>query len=65
MQLKITAPDGKSFAYEIKPGEFHWVDSKVTHTLTNEGPAEGQIIEIELKYAFKNFFFATFSALCG
>ena len=48
MQLKMTAPDGKSFADEIKPGEFHWVDSTVTHTLTNEGPTEGQIIEIEL-----------------
>jgi quercetin dioxygenase-like cupin family protein len=49
IQLKMTAPDGKSLAHEIKPGEFHWVDSKVTHTLTNEGPSEGQIVEIELK----------------
>jgi quercetin dioxygenase-like cupin family protein len=49
MQLKMTAPDGKFLAHEIKPGEFHWVDSKVTHTLTNEGPAEGQVVEIELK----------------
>lgn len=49
MQLKMTAPDGKSSAHEIKAGEFHWVDSKVTHSLTNEGPAEGQIIEVELK----------------
>ena len=49
MQLKMTSPDGKSLAHEIKPGEFHWVDSKVTHTLTNESAAEGQIIEIELK----------------
>ena len=49
MQLKMTAPDGKSSVHEIKAGEFHWVDGKVTHTLTNEGPAEGQIIEVELK----------------
>ncbi len=49
MQLKMTAADGKSSAHEIKAGEFHWVDGKVTHSLTNEGPAEGQIIEVELK----------------
>jgi len=45
----MTAADGKSSAHEIKAGEFHWVDGKVTHSLTNEGPAEGQIIEVELK----------------
>lgn len=47
--LKMTAPDGKSSTHEVKPGEFHWVDTKVTHTLANDGTAEGQIVEIELK----------------
>jgi len=47
--LKMTAPDGQSAAHEVKAGDFHWVDAKVTHSLTNEGSAEAQIIEIELK----------------
>ncbi|HET7106596.1 MAG TPA: cupin domain-containing protein [Candidatus Acidoferrum sp.] len=47
--LKMTAPDGQSFAHEIKAGDFHWVTTKVTHTLANAGTGEGQIIEIELK----------------
>lgn len=46
MHLKMTAPDGKSFADEVRPGDFHLIDSKVTHTLTNEGTAEGQIVEM-------------------
>ena len=49
MMLKMTAPDGKSATHEIKAGDFHWVDSKVTHALANEGTTEGQIVEIELK----------------
>jgi len=48
-QLKMTAPDGQSATHEIKPGDFHWVTTKVTHTLANAGNGEGQIIEIELK----------------
>jgi len=47
--LKMTAPDGQSATHEIKPGDFHWVTSKVTHSLTNAGTGEGQIVEIELK----------------
>ena len=47
--LKMTAPDGQPFAPELKPGDFHWVGSKVTHTLGNAGGAEGQILEVELK----------------
>jgi quercetin dioxygenase-like cupin family protein len=47
--LKMTAPDGQTFTHEIKPGEFHWVTAKVTHTLANAGIGEGQIVEIELK----------------
>ncbi len=49
MTLKMTAPDGKSLTEEVKAGEFHWVDAKVTHTLANGGSTEGQIVEIELK----------------
>jgi quercetin dioxygenase-like cupin family protein len=49
MPLKMTAPDGQSFSHEIQSGDFHWVDSKVTHSLTNEGTTEGQIVEVELK----------------
>jgi quercetin dioxygenase-like cupin family protein len=49
MALKMTAPDGQSFTHEIAAGDFHWVDTKVTHSLTNEGTAPGQIVEIELK----------------
>jgi quercetin dioxygenase-like cupin family protein len=47
--LKMTAPDGQSLTHELKRGDFHWIDSKVTHTLANSGSAEGQILEIELK----------------
>jgi quercetin dioxygenase-like cupin family protein len=49
IRLKMAAPDGQSFAHEVKSGDFHWVDAQVTHSLTNEGSTEGQIIEIELK----------------
>ena len=49
MTLKMTAPDGQSSTHEIQPGDFHWVDSKVTHSLTNAGNVEGQIVEVELK----------------
>lgn len=49
MQLKMSAPDGKASAHELKAGDFHWIDTNVTHTLTNSGAGEGQIIEIELK----------------
>lgn len=49
MPLKMTAPDGQSFAHEVHPGGFHWVDSQVTHSLANEGALPGQIIEVELK----------------
>jgi uncharacterized RmlC-like cupin family protein len=49
MQLKMTGADGKSSTQEVKAGDFHWVDSKVTHTLANDGTTEGQIVELELK----------------
>jgi quercetin dioxygenase-like cupin family protein len=47
--LKMTAPDGSSATHEVKAGDFHWVDAKVTHALSNEGPVEAQIVEIEMK----------------
>jgi len=47
--LKMTDPEGKSFTHEVKAGDVHWIDAKVTHTLANEGTVEGQIVEIELK----------------
>ena len=49
MQLKITGADGSSMTHEVKAGDFHWIDTKVTHSLTNAGTTEGQIVEIELK----------------
>lgn len=49
LRLKMSAPDGKSLTENVKAGDFHWVDSKMTHSLTNEGSVEGQIVEIELK----------------
>jgi quercetin dioxygenase-like cupin family protein len=49
MPLKMTTPDGQSSSHEVQAGDFHWVDTRVTHTLTNEGSAEGQIVEVELK----------------
>jgi beta-alanine degradation protein BauB len=49
MPLKMTAPDGQASSHEIQAGDFHWVDGKVTHSLTNEGTMEGQIVEVELK----------------
>lgn len=47
--LKATAPDGQSYTHELKAGDFHWIDRKVTHSLGNAGSAEGQILEVELK----------------
>jgi quercetin dioxygenase-like cupin family protein len=47
--LKMTSPDGQSSEHEVKAGDFHWVNAKVTHSLANAGNAEGQIVEIELK----------------
>lgn len=49
MPLKMTSPDGQSSSHQVQPGDFHWIDTQVTHSLTNEGTADGQIVEIELK----------------
>jgi quercetin dioxygenase-like cupin family protein len=47
--LKMTAPDGQSNTHDVKTGDFHWVSTKVTHSLANAGKEAGQIVEIELK----------------
>ena len=49
LMLKMTDPEGKSLTHEVKAGDVHWVDAKVTHSLANEGTTVGQIVEIELK----------------
>ena len=35
--------------HPIKAGDFHWVDGRVTHVLTNNGTQAGVIVEVELK----------------
>jgi len=47
--LKMTDPEGKSSTHEVKTGDIHWVDAKVTHSLANQGTTAGTIVEIELK----------------
>ena len=49
MKLRMTAPNGQSRFEDLLPGDFHWVDAKLTHAFYNEGEQQGQIVEIELK----------------
>ena len=49
MNLKMSSPDGQTMTHEIKKGDSHWVDSKVTHTLSNAGNETGILVEVELK----------------
>jgi quercetin dioxygenase-like cupin family protein/lysophospholipase L1-like esterase len=49
MQLSMKSPDGASMDHPIKAGDFHWIDSKVTHVLSNSGTETGVIVEVELK----------------
>lgn len=49
MKLKMIARDGSSRSEDVLPGDFHWVDQKVTHELWNAGSEQGQVVEIELK----------------
>jgi quercetin dioxygenase-like cupin family protein len=49
MELKMTSPDGQSSSHPVKPGDLHWIDQKVTHTLTNNGKGKAVIVEVELK----------------
>jgi quercetin dioxygenase-like cupin family protein len=49
MLLAMKASDGSSIEHPVKTGDFHWVDGRVTHILTNRGKATGIIVEVELK----------------
>jgi quercetin dioxygenase-like cupin family protein len=49
MRLKTSLEAEPSSAEDMKPGDFRWVNSRMTHALTNGGAAVGQIVEIELK----------------
>lgn len=49
MRLLMKSPDGRSMEHLAKAGDFHWIDSKVTHILTNNGKESGVIIEVELQ----------------
>jgi len=49
MQLRMTTSDGRSRTESVKPGDYHWVNPRVTHTLANDGSEPGEIVEIELK----------------
>ena len=49
LALKMTDQEGKSLTHEVKAGDVHWVDAKVTHSLANEGTTAGTIVEVELK----------------
>jgi quercetin dioxygenase-like cupin family protein len=49
LNLKMSSPDGQSGSHQVKGGDFHFVDGKVTHDLSNVGTNPGQIVEVELK----------------
>jgi mannose-6-phosphate isomerase-like protein (cupin superfamily) len=49
MQLAMKAPDESFMEHPIKAGDFHWIDSQVTHILTNNGKESGILVEVELK----------------
>jgi quercetin dioxygenase-like cupin family protein len=49
MNLRMTAPDGAAMAHAVKTGDLHWVEERVTHTLVNDGPETGVLVEFELK----------------
>ncbi len=49
MELRTVGPDGSAIDRSVKAGDLHWVDSRVTHVLTNRGSQKGVLVEIELK----------------
>ena len=49
MNLKMTSADGEALVHPIKTGDVHWMDSKETHTLVNNGTEKGILVEIEVK----------------
>jgi quercetin dioxygenase-like cupin family protein len=49
MNLQMTSPDGQSATHGVGPGDFKYIDAKITHNLSNAGTTPGQIVEVELK----------------
>ena len=47
--LRMTSPDGRSMEHPIQAGDMHWVDTEVTHSLSNTGGANAVMVEFELK----------------
>ncbi len=47
--LKLASPEGQAYSLEVKPGDLQWIESKVTHSLSNASATAAYIIEIELK----------------
>jgi oxalate decarboxylase/phosphoglucose isomerase-like protein (cupin superfamily) len=49
-ELLMMGPNGEgSMNEQVKPGDFHFVNTKVTHSLTNAGEEPLEFVEIELK----------------
>ena len=49
VNLGTTSPGRATPAHPVKAGDFQWVESPLTHTLTNDGKESGVIVEFELK----------------
>jgi mannose-6-phosphate isomerase-like protein (cupin superfamily) len=49
IQLVMKAPDGASMEHPIKAGDFHWIEDRVIHSLSNSGNNAGMIVEVELR----------------
>jgi quercetin dioxygenase-like cupin family protein len=49
MNLQMSSPDGQTASHGVSPGDFKYIDAKITHNLSNIGPTPGQIVEVELK----------------
>jgi quercetin dioxygenase-like cupin family protein len=47
--LRMTSPESRATEHSVKAGDLHWVDSAVTHTLTNRGATTAIVVELELK----------------
>ena len=49
-ELLMMGPNGEGSRNEqVKPGDFHFVNFKVTHSLTNAGEGPMELVEIEVK----------------
>lgn len=49
VNLRISSPDGQSVERPLKTGDMQWVETAITHSLTNQGAAIGILVEFELK----------------